>query len=279
LPVLVFALVQQRKARLLWTQFVAGLLLLFPLLGFVPPWFSKADPNRPTLRMLSYNLASGHVGYDEVVAAIDQRSPDLVFFQEIFWDEGGERLMSLLKARYPHVEKSDQFMVASRFPLSDQIALPRILHDGKHRSLRFVRYIAQTKLGRLALYDVHPVSPRPGLLKLRHGGDALDSERRLRKLQVETIADRAGREKDPVLIAGDTNLPGLSPLLRRLGGFHDGFRDASWGFGYTYPSSLPWMRIDRVFTSRALCTVHFEVGSSMASDHLYVLADVQRCER
>ena len=85
-------------------------------------------------------------------------------------------------------------------------------------------------------------------------------------------------EKGPVIIAGDTNLPGLSFVFHRsLSGFQDGFTRAGWGFGYTFPTNhVPWMRIDRVLASDELRFVRFEVGKSLVSDHHCVVADLQR---
>lgn len=287
LPLLALSLLLQRRVRLLWTQLAAALVLLFPLLGFAVPGWSKADPARPKLRLLSYNVNSGYADYDAVVAAIEPHSPDLVFIQEIFDNAEGEHLMSLLRARYAHVERSGQFAVASRHPLSERVEPERIPHDGKERSARFVRYLVDTPLGRIAAFNVHPVSPRSGFLKLRRSGwrgllsgasGTLESDGRLRATQIARLGEMARRERHPVVIAGDTNLPGLSPSLAELSDFDDAFEAAGWGFGYTYPAGMPWMRIDRIFTSPALCAVHFEVGSTTASDHLYVVADIQRCE-
>jgi hypothetical protein len=52
---------------------------------------------------------------------------------------------------------------------------------------------------------------------------------------------------------------------------------AGWGFGYTYPYNLfRWMRIDRIMASDQLRFVGFQRGSSTASDHVCVVADLQR---
>jgi endonuclease/exonuclease/phosphatase (EEP) superfamily protein YafD len=82
-----------------------------------------------------------------------------------------------------------------------------------------------------------------------------------------------------VVIAGDTNLPGLSHVLHRyLSRYQDGFAKAGWGFGYTFPTRPrgPWMRIDRIVASDELRFVRFRVGRSLASDHECVVADLQR---
>jgi endonuclease/exonuclease/phosphatase family metal-dependent hydrolase len=82
----------------------------------------------------------------------------------------------------------------------------------------------------------------------------------------------------PVIIAGDFNLPGLSPALGALARYQDGFRAAGWGFGYTYAvGRRRWLRLDRIYASSALRFVHFEVGRhTTASDHHCVVADLQK---
>jgi endonuclease/exonuclease/phosphatase family metal-dependent hydrolase len=148
-------------------------------------------------------------------------------------------------------------------------------------------------MGRLTLFNVHPVSPREDFSVLRgHGlrreilsghlfsGDAepaIQANAGLRALQAQAIADAVASMGGPTIIAGDTNLPGLSGILRHsLSQFQDGFQKAGWGFGYTYPNDRrPWMRIDRILATRELRFLRFEVGRSAASDHLCVVADLQ----
>jgi endonuclease/exonuclease/phosphatase family metal-dependent hydrolase len=68
-------------------------------------------------------------------------------------------------------------------------------------------------------------------------------------------------------------------LARYLSRYKDGFAQASWGFGYTFPADkTPWMRIDRVMVSDELRVVGFEVGKSTLSDHRCVVADLQRAK-
>jgi vancomycin resistance protein VanJ len=78
-----------------------------------------------------------------------------------------------------------------------------------------------------------------------------------------------------VIIAGDTNLPDLSRIFREnLSGFDDAFAAVGRGFGYTYPSKLPWLRIDRILTSGKLRAVDFRIGDARASHHLCVGATI-----
>jgi vancomycin resistance protein VanJ len=291
LPLIAGALSLSGRARLLWTQLVAGLVLLFPLMGLRLPWPASKRTDRPALRVLSYNVLSGFGGYAALVREIEAEAPDLVVLQEVLGD--GTALFSMLAERFPFVDGSTQFIVASRHPIVSELEPPPIPHEGRMRSPRFVRYLIDSPLGRLALYNVHPISPREGLAVLRgqglkreilsgrilsgHTKGQFVSDSTLRALQVRSFAAMADRETDPVLIAGDTNLPGLSPLWRRhLSRYEDGFASAGWGFGYTFPSRLAWLRIDRIMASRALKFVDFRVGRGTLSDHRYVVADLQR---
>ena len=87
--------------------------------------------------------------------------------------------------------------------------------------------------------------------------------------------DLASHDPGPFVVAGDTNLPGLSRVARSyFASVTDGFTAAGAGFGYTYPTKFPWMRIDRILASRNLEFTHFEVGSSRNRDHLSVVADL-----
>jgi hypothetical protein len=192
------------------------------------------------------------------------------------------------------VRLSTQFVVATRFPIDSTTAPDVIPYDGRSRSPRFVRDTMKTPFGEVAVYDVHPISPRMGMYALRGKKGLRDElstgsffraehtanmqrDSALRGMQVHAFASMAAGERIPVIIGGDTNLPTLSPVLsRELSPFVDGFPSSAFGFGYTYPARLPWMRIDRILTSHDLVFTGFAVGCEGASDHLCVVADLAR---
>jgi endonuclease/exonuclease/phosphatase (EEP) superfamily protein YafD len=292
LPVLAPALWWLRSWRLLVGQGVGLLVVAFPLMGLNVPSPGFPDRSAPTLRVLSYNVDSSLGGVDAVVAEVERYSPDVAFLQEI-----GQtvELTRAMQARYPTVRVSGQFLSASRYPIVSEVDPERFPFDGRQRTPRFLEQTMETTLGRVAFYNMHPISPRDDFYALRgrglrreilsghlFSGDAgpnIRANAELRARQVQSSADAAARESGPAIIAGDTNLPGLSVVFRRhLSRFQDGFVKAGWGFGYTYPDDKrpgPWMRIDRILANDALRFVRFRVGQSRASDHLCVVADLQ----
>lgn len=294
LPLLVAALLLARAPRFLWTQLVAAVLVLFPLMGLVVSRRPTVTPNAPTLRVLSFNVDSAAFGAENVAASIALHAPDVVMLEESPWggQPGEAPLLAALRRNYAYVVPAAQFIVASRYPLVKSPS-PQSLHlGGRARMPLFERYEAETPIGKLALFAVHPTSPR-GVLHVKHFRAALhqvrtggifvgdpeadvSSNAALRSLQIGAATRAAATETLPVLLAGDTNLPGLSAVAREsFAGFTDGFGAAGNGFGYTYPSTHPFLRLDRILVSDKLRFVSFQVDCEGVSDHLCVVAEVQ----
>lgn len=275
--------------KLLWTQLASLLLILFPLMGLVLPW-PAGTPRGPTLKLLSLNVNSAAVGAERLLALVDELGPDLVLFQEAPWSGA---LHDGLRQRFAHFDASTQFLLASRYPILERTEPSSIAIDGEQRSPRFMRYVLDSNLGKLAAYNLHPISPRGsfGVSSLRGArhqfrksslwenefGAELAHNAALREAQVAAVQAMASRETSPVLLAGDTNLPGTSGALHRhLAGYRDGFRSANWGFGYTFPASRPFLRLDRVLVSPTLDFAEFQLGCRGVSDHLCVVARLFR---
>jgi endonuclease/exonuclease/phosphatase family metal-dependent hydrolase len=203
-------------------------------------------------------------------------------------------LRDALAARYPYVNRASQFLLGSRFPITLITELPRVPYSGRTRTSRAVSYRIETPQGPVALYAVHPISPRGAFglrryrsvfTRLRQNEVAISNDEEsdmlgnagLRSVQIEEAARRAGAEQLPVIIAGDTNLPGLSAVLRHaFAGYQDGFAAASWGFGYTFPAKRPFLRLDRIFAGPEFRFTSFQLGCHGVSDHLCVWADLAR---
>jgi vancomycin resistance protein VanJ len=284
-PFIVAGLLACSASRWLWTQGLSLLLLCFPLMGFVVPALRVAHAGSRTVRVLSYNIDKANGGVETLAREVARFSPDVVVMQEI--DVAGEDLARVFRSSYPVVEVSGQFFVASRFPILESTEAERLptRYDGlKH----YHAYVFDTPIGNLRVISVRPTSPSGVLARLLRNGVTretvgaalreLEWNSSLRELEAQTIAAAAARSAEPVVIAGDTNLPGLSRILgRHLSAFRDAFVAAGSGFGFTYPSGRwPSLRIDRIFTGRGLRAVHFERGTSLASDHLCVVSDLAR---
>jgi endonuclease/exonuclease/phosphatase family metal-dependent hydrolase len=281
---------------LMISQVIAGVLVLFPLMGLVLPHVASAS-GRPHVRILTCNVNSGYGGYEEIVRRIATVSPDILVLQELFVD--AQKAASLLQPSFEHVQISTQFLIASRFPLQSTVNPEPLDFAGKKRSPRFMQYVLETNIGSLVVYSSHPISPREAFASLRgqgfrreiasgrllsssaHAND-IGVQSALRELQIRTVADSALLERRSVVVAGDLNLPVLSHVFaRHLARWQDGFEASGEGFGYTFPNKKnlpPWMRLDRILASNDL---HFDAFGvlDVPSDHRCVYADLSREER
>ena len=295
LPLLPIALLiaLSKEKRLFWTLPVAVALLLFPLLGLSLSTGGGHDDGRPRWRVLSFNVNSGHGGQELIEQEISRHAPDLVLLQES--DFGREKLLELLKEKYPFVVVSTQFVTASRHPIVETTEPDRLPYGDKLRSPRFVRHVVESPLGRVVVYNVHPLSPRESLAAVR--GQGLREELRsgrllsganrrvvednvgLRRLQVEAIGRAVRAETLPVVVGGDTNLPHGSALFaRNWGQLRDGFAEAGNGFGFTFPNRLAFLRLDRILATETLDFVSFEVDCGQVSDHRCVVAELEKAD-
>jgi endonuclease/exonuclease/phosphatase (EEP) superfamily protein YafD len=293
LPPLVFALLFVRPRRWLLTQVVAALILLFPLMGLELGGPRAPTPGTPRLRLLTANVDLGSATVIELAAAILGARADIVCMQEAP-DDQSYRLAPHLPG---YVVRADgQFIVASKFPITDVYVPPGIDHDGESVAPNFVRYRIAAPGGLVDVYNVHPASPHGAFDRLR--GDGLLYElasgrlfvnhaayRRLRRnaglrdLQVRALAAHARAAPYPVIIAGDTNLPAQSWILgHALGGYQDGFVEAGRGFGYTFPArrAPAWLRLDRILADGSFRFVSFARLGVHVSKHFPVVADLER---
>lgn len=289
LPIFVVLLLALRSWRALWSQLAAAIIVMFPLMGLVVPSLPRAplDPDK-AITVFSYNGNFAYGGQDALAQEVRRFKPDIAVFQQLV---NTDKLDPALASDYSERRTDGEFFIASKFKIDSAEIPGRLLYRGAQRSPRFIRYALETSIGPLVVYSVHPISPRYQINAARSGGlrnaimsGALfslqsradtESDTGLRTLQVLTFSRMAAREPYPVIVAGDTNLPQLSPGLSYLDAFRDGFAEVGSGFGYTFPGNQPWMRIDRIFASRQLEFLKFAVGQSRASDHLPVFAQLQ----
>ncbi len=279
LPLLIAALLTARSYRLLVTQVVAAFVLLFPLMGLRLGPARPATPGAQRLRLFTLNTGLGRNGPGEILDRIRGADPDVIVLEEVAGDEVEALRLGLPGRAFRHL---GQFVVASRFPIEEAALPPAVWSDGKSRPAAYARVRLRTPAGAIRLFAVHPLSPHEAFNRLRKDlrsftAKTMEANTRERLEQVRVLAADAASSSDPVIIAGDTNLPGLSWALSHwLGRFNDGFDEAGWGFGYSYPAQrMVWMRIDRVLAGPRFRFLQVATISPRVSDHLAVAAELE----
>jgi endonuclease/exonuclease/phosphatase (EEP) superfamily protein YafD len=290
LPFLTLALLLTRTWWLLLTQLVALLVVLFPLMGLHLSSPRAATPGAFHFRILTLNIGDGQDGIDSVVARVRDANPDVIVLVEVAHGNALPLQAGLPGFTFQHL---DQFVIASRFPIEDPFVPPEIEVDGRLHTRHYVRCRLLTPSGPIRLYATHPLSPHRALDRVRgeglrneilsgrafqdHAQESVAENTRQRVAHVRTLAEDAASSPDPVLIAGDTNLPGLSWALGHwLGGYQDAFAEVGRGFGYTYPAhKWAWMRIDRILGGPQLRFLSARTVAPRVHKHLGLVAEVE----
>ena len=267
----------------IWVPLMALLWVIGPVMGLSWHWGWPESPQAAQaaiagnrLRIMTYNVKGGR--HDGAAIARDIRffHPDLVQFQDsedVLKGEVGQALAGW------NVRVSGQYVVASPGPLSE--LEPRDISYAGSSPHHCVRYLLQVGATQVVVYNVHLLSPRLGLISVRHrqiGGIVGNTEARLQ--EAAHLADYVRLETGPTLVTGDLNAPVQSLVCRRLfgAGLRDAFSEAGYGYGYTYGAFTPihrsYVRIDHIMASRQWQFEHCWVGNDIGSEHCPVIADV-----
>jgi vancomycin resistance protein VanJ len=269
-PILVATITAALLAGLLRSRVFVALecaltvVVVFPVMGFVLSAPKHAD--RP-VRLLSYNVFFGKLGRGALLDEIESMSADVILLQA-----ANDSMGARMEERFPgFVTRQDgELVISTRFPIREA-TVPEPLPSGA--PAMFVRYVLETPSGPLEVFNIHPYSPREALFER---GALVDDDVSRREAQVGAAMRAARSAGAPFVIAGDTNLPGLSRIARRhFGELNDAFDDAGTGFGYTFPAKYPWMRLDRVLSGRGIRFVEAHVAPRGASDHRCLLVQLE----
>lgn len=273
------ALLLRRRATVL---LVIPALLAF-LLGYgavFMPRTVKAAPKTESLRILTYNLLAYSRDTGPVVAIIREADADVVALQELS-QPMAEHLAEALAKEYPY----QALHTSVDAPVAGQGILSRypIVEDEYWRVYLAAQRVTLDVEGQLvAFYNAHTVMP------LSRSGFDWRSE------EISVLLERAESETVPVILAGDFNMSDQSDDYWRVAErYHDAYRKAGWGMGFTFPATQaysglrapvpsiptliraipPLLRLDYVFHDSAFETVEARVWpTSGGSDHLPVLA-------
>jgi endonuclease/exonuclease/phosphatase family metal-dependent hydrolase len=95
-----------------------------------------------------------------------------------------------------------------------------------------------------------------------------------REMQISEIIEIANRSKGPKVILGDLNAISESVEMKPINSeYIDVFANDTTNAN-TYPANNPSKRIDYIFTSDDIETIHSQVINTLASDHLPLTAEI-----
>jgi endonuclease/exonuclease/phosphatase (EEP) superfamily protein YafD len=256
----------QRRRLLVPVQLGTLVFVLFAVMGLS---VGRPVAGEHAVRLATYNVYFGKLGHPELFAEIAAMPEDVVLIQAPW-----PKMADDLRERFPDrtTEAFEDFVIVTRLRIKDVIKPEHLEPDVP---AQWVGWVLESPSGPVTIYNVHPFSPRNALFG--DGGNSENTKRREAQIASAVAAAHAG--VGPFVLIGDTNLPEPSPIARRsFAGLRDAFEETGFGFGYTFPSKRPWMRIDRAFAGEGIHFLDARVGRRGASDHrpLFVDFEIER---
>ncbi len=266
-----------RRPGLAATNVLVLVFGAFHLLGFS---IGRQETGaRADLRVMTYNIHHGAMGVETIAADIRQQRPDLVLLQEANAFRSWTNPMPLLATLLPDYRVytiGDEVALMSRLPVT-QVQSRRLRRNGARRKgLDATVTVGKRKL---RILNVHLMTSATGNALARSKAQAptyLRHTAAVRSEQFEEIRRWVERQRDPFIVAGDFNTPPRGVLYRRVRGWGltDSFSAAGFGFGATYRSDVPVLRIDHILTGPGVRAVRTWVPPTRSSDHRPVVADL-----
>lgn len=277
--------------RWAWLPALCVLWVLGPIMGFSWPLHALPDlSGTMSVRIMTCNAKYGKRDVSPLIDDMIRYKPEVVLLQDMLKPLSGP-LENFF--REWHVRSFGQYVVASKFPLSEPEVLNISFPGEEHNCLRCQINISGTVV---TLYDVHLKTPRAGFNAFRavkrepaylpKAIRRFEANVEARLIQARTLREYVSQEQGPTIVAGDFNSPdaSLACALLRDANLHDAFDEGGKGYGYTYGHFLlqhripwlhvSWMRIDHIFLSSQLHSLHCWTGTSKASDHRPVFAEI-----
>ncbi len=278
-----------------WCWLHLGCLLLVLFLYMDPQFSGQHAPKGPSLKILTNNR--GQDNKQSPSEFITAEKPDVVVFQE------AGREAQYAKA-YPglSVRAVNEFTIISRHTVKQIELLPQ---RGLNSRPVAMRAVLDWEGRELIIYSVHFTSPREHLEPMSKGGflaatfgskggygeklrkQTADFWAHQKKMATE-IAEMAGKESSPTIIAGDFNVPNHGQIYHLYRGlFTDAFEEAGSGYGLTFPGFTrnpitffgPWLRLDQIFSSSQLKPVACRAEPGRRSQHRSMVATFELKEK
>lgn len=271
---LLIAWARRNRRAVLWNLVTVGFVSV-ALMGFrFPVWRVGEEPGIP-LRVMTYNMNHASRGLGRVAETIRRQSPDIVCLQEANPGPWNSELPTRMDSLMPgwHVARFRSFATLSRYPI-----ISREVHEMQPATGRVVlETVVDVKGRKLVVLNTHLTTAVKG--SLLHRNVSLERYMRdavaMRSFQVAVLQKVLGASKGAVVVMGDFNNPPRGVLYHRLlSRLRDAFGLAGFGFGHTYSTRMPVLRLDYVFVNDKLGVKRCFVPRVSASDHRPVVADL-----
>ena len=279
--ILALALWARSKTVLTCVCVAAGFVLVLYGSQFLTPRAPVSAATDGALTVMTFNLGPGQARPEQNLAAIEGEGADILTVQELV-PATVRLLRERLTQRYPYSIldlRAGTTGLMTRYPI---INSDWFQPAGRGRAV--LHATLNVNGVPTHILAVHPLPPDISWYKKYPFPIGLDDEEQ--ELEAKDILRRVTFLEGPVLVMGDFNMSDQSSVYDLVSTvLKDSFREAGWGFGFTYPNHLkmqgipvpgPLIRIDYVFHSDHLSAQLAQVSCNGGSDHCYLVVKLTK---
>lgn len=265
LPILVLLLSARGTKASIFRLFTACLLTFNWLL----PLRLNLKESPGPYRLVTLNIQSQDTNVVQAIVQLRELDPDFICLQEI-WQRPELEIATKYLPNYKLLGAATDEYKRKNFNEGTFLAV-REDWSVDQLSLKEESALAKVSRGNNKLVVVSVHAPRsksfyPAGLKETVQEQTQKGEELMNELANFTA---------PCLVAGDFNAPEGGPALKLLDNrFHYAFHQAGSGFGLSFPSKFPFVRIDHVLGTSQIKFTDFETRD-FGSDHLGIIVDFE----
>lgn len=254
------------------------------ILGLCIPWRSAAwsmqghlQGKHTTIRVITYNIHHSMAGGIAVADEISKANPDIIVLQEanavLKWSNTVNEIQRLKCGKY----KIDygELAILSRYPIKYYAPCQMESKTGRI----YLKATLDISGHGVDIINVHlnsSLRPWSYISNQANIIEKVESSSSLRAYQVKAMLNDLNTIKTPLIIAGDFNTPPRGMVYAKFTRIYsDAFASAAWGFGNTFRSDVPALRIDYIFLGGGARAKHCYVPVTQASDHRPVVAEIE----
>ncbi|MCB1090415.1 MAG: endonuclease/exonuclease/phosphatase family protein [Verrucomicrobiae bacterium] len=220
------------------------------------------------LRVATLNCAEGQI---ESTEALEKMAPDLVLLQEAPEPQALSALADRIFGTNAGIVRTDKCAIIGRGRLSiiaDDPGTGSVVATFERADSGEIIDVINLHLPRaMVRTDLWDPSSWTDLTQRRK------ENRRLLRSLLENLPQRIGTEHQ--IVGGSFGTPpndDIYRLLRKIG-LTDSFRQSGYGWGDTFPSSIPFLRVDQIWATSKFIPIRSETFATDHSDHRYVVTD------
>ena len=258
---------------LLLEQLLAFVLVVGPLMGLnlggIPHSFGKRPPGGPNVvRIMTYNIGPNGFDLEAIIEYLNSEDIHVLLVQEDTFLWRLQSRLALEKGWYANKYGT----IFSRIPI---VAESEELADELGGEKLYAGHLSIARLKSdtidILVGSTHGPSLRGAFHKFADHLDTKELNRAMnwQERQLQRIAVMMDQNDGlPLVVGGDFNVPPHSiysyPLEKR---FRDVFAEIGFGYGYSFPSRLPWLRLDKFYISKGWQPRRCFIAPDFGSDH------------